>query len=131
MKTSVLLTVGLVAVLAQASAYGQGTELKVTGKIPFPFTVGRTALPAGQYDFVRETGEPVIRVLAGRKEVAVVPILTRLAGSMHTTPQDSHLVFDVAGNVHTLSEIWIPEDDGYMLASTKGEHQHKVVNIPR
>jgi hypothetical protein len=50
---------------------------------------------------------------------------------MHTTPEDAHIVFDVVGDKHMLSEIWIPGEDGYLLLATKGKHGHKVINIPR
>jgi hypothetical protein len=63
------------------------------------------------------------------KEGAIVPILTRMASSIHTTAEDSHLTFDVVGDTYLLSEIWIPTEDGYLLQMTKGPHTHKVVNV--
>ena len=130
MKRSVAMALSLVAFLALTSGYAQ-MQLRVFGNIPFPFTVGTKALPAGQYDFVRDGEAPDIRVVAAGKNVARVPIVTRLAGAIHTTPKDTHLVFDKVGDTRLLSEIWVPGQDGYLLSSTKGPHEHDVVDVPR
>ncbi len=99
MKTKIMLTVSLIALLAVTSGYGQQwSSLKV--KIDFPFTVEGKVLPAGEYEFVRDNSAPVFRVTDGAKNGTLAPILTRIAGAMHTTPQDAHLVFDVVGDTH-------------------------------
>jgi hypothetical protein len=129
-KRSVVMAMSLIAFLAVTSGYAQTTTM-VTGKIAFPFTAGGKALPAGQYDFVRDGAGPTIRVVSAGKNMALVPIITRMSGAIHTTPNDSHIVFDKVGDKYALSEIWIPGQDGYMLSSTKGEHGHAVVDVPR
>ena len=63
------------------------------------------------------------------KNSTLVPILTQLAGAMHTTPQDAHVVFDVVDGTHYLSEIWMPGEDGYLVLATKGKHEHRLINI--
>ena len=130
MKRSVVMAMSLIAFLAVTSGYAQ-TPTLVTGKIAFPFMAGGKALPAGDYEFIREGTTPTIRVVSGGKNVALVPIITRLSGAIHTTPKDSHVVFDKMGDKYTLSEIWSPGQDGYMLASTKGPHEHAVLDVPR
>lgn len=129
MKRSIVMAMSLIAFLAVTSGYAQAQTM-VTAKIPFTFTVGTSALPAGQYDFVRDSTTG-IRVVGGGKNIALVPVITRLSGAIHNTPKDSHIVFDKVGDNHWLSEIWIPGQDGYMLMSTKGEHTHDVVDVPR
>jgi len=129
MKTKIMLTVSLIALLAVASGYGQQSTLKA--KIDFPFTVEGKVLPAGQYDFVLEGMSAVFRVTDGDKNSVLAPFITRLAAEMHATPQDAHLVFDKVGDTYLLSEIWIPGEDGYLLLATKGPHTHKVINIQR
>jgi hypothetical protein len=124
------MAMSLIAFLAVTSGYAQ-TQMMVTGKIAFPFTVGAKTLPPGQYEFVCDAATPVIRVVSGNKNVALAPIITRLAGAMHTTPKDSHIVFDKVGDIYSLSEIWVPGQDGYMLLATKGQHEHAVVDVPR
>jgi len=129
-KRRVVMAMSLIAFLAVTSGYAQNLMM-VTGKVTFPFMAGSKALPAGQYEFVRDGAAPAIRVVSGGKNVALVPIITRLSGAIHTTPKDSHIVFDKMGDKYTLSEIWIPGQDGYMLWSTKGEHAHAVIDVPR
>jgi hypothetical protein len=58
-------------------------------------------------------------------------VQTRLGAAIHTTKQDSHIVFDKVGEVYTLSEVWIPGTDGWLLFSTKGKHEHKTIDVPR
>ena len=130
MKRSVVMALSLIAFLAVTSGYAQA-QVMVTGKIAFPFTVGAKTLPPGQYDFVRDASASVIRVVSGNKNMALATIITRLAGAIHTTPKDSHIVFDKVGDTYMLSEIWVPGQDGYMLLSTKGQHEHAVVDVPR
>jgi hypothetical protein len=129
-KTKIMLTAGLIALLAVMSGYGQQSgQPSLKAKIDFPFTVEGQVLPAGQYEFVRDNKALVFRVQGEGKNYTLAPILTRIAGEMHTTPQDAHLVFDVVGDTHLLSEIWIPAEDGYLMLATKGQHGHKVINV--
>jgi hypothetical protein len=117
----------LVAMLAS----GQERSL-AKGNIPFAFSVENKVFPAGNYQFAESSDAQVIDVRSPDKKVsAVVPILTRLAGGMHTTPEDCHIVFDKVGETYTLSEIWVPGEDGFMLHMTKGKHEHRITNIPK
>lgn len=130
MKLRSVLLSSVLTVLGVWSANGQSLALKA--KIPFEFTVGGKVLPAGQYEFTTEKNSAVVRVKNPVKNTAVVvPVITRLAGEEHTTPQDSHFVFDTVGNTRILSEIWPVSGDGFMLAATKTRHQHSVVNVPK
>jgi hypothetical protein len=129
-KRRLVMAMSLIAFLAVTSGYAQNLMM-VTGKITFPFMAGGKALPAGQYEFVRDGTASAIRVVSGGKNLALVPIITRLSGAIHTTPTDSHIVLDKMGDKYTLSEIWIPGMDGFMLSSTKGEHGHAVIDVPR
>ena len=130
MKRSVVITMSLAVLLVLASGYAQAQTL-VSGKIGFSFTAGSKALPAGQYEFVFDSAKSVIRVVSGGKHLALLPVITRLSKTMHTTPKDSHIVFDRAGQTPLLSEIWVPGQDGFLLANTKGQHEHDVVDVAR
>lgn len=127
MRTKVLGTACLFALLV-VSASAQTT---VRANIPFAFTAAGKVLPAGQYEFLRQANDTTIRVTGSAKgSSAVAMVVTRLAASIHTTPQDAHVVFDKVGEQHFLSEIWIPGVDGFLLYSTKGKHEHEVVDVP-
>lgn len=84
MKTKIILTVCLDALVAVISVYGQ--TLSAKAKIDFPFSVEGKVLPAGQYEFVRDASATVFRVNGEGGNSTLVPILTRLAGDLHATP---------------------------------------------
>ena len=129
MKIKLLLTLSLFALLAITLAYGQ--SLKVSANIPFAFIASGKTLPAGAYEFIPNSDEPMKIAGPGKNASVLAPVLTRLGGAIHTTKQDSHIVFDKVGEVYTLSEVWIPGTDGWLLSSMKGKHEHRTVDVPR
>ena len=78
-----------------------GQSLIVEATIPFAFNVEGKVLPAGQYEFTP-------------------------AANLATL-----IVFDKVGDVFTLSEIWVPGLDGFMLHMTKEAHEHRIVNVSK
>lgn len=130
MRTKILVTISLLTLLGVTYAYAQG--LSARANIPFQFTASGKVLPAGQYDFTREANDEAIRVAAVGKGPSVIAVaITRLGAGIHNTPQDSHIVFDKIGETYTLSEVWFPGVDGFMLHITKEKHEHRMVNVPR
>ncbi len=128
MKTKAMLTLSILGLLVAGIAYGQVPSLNA--KIPFAFTVGNRTLPAGQYQF-KETEDARNISIVGKGVSAYAEVFTRLAASMHTTPKDAHIVFDKAGDTYTLAEVWLPNEDGYVLNVTKGKHEHRVLDVPK
>ena len=120
-----ILSILLLAVFASA----QGPSPIVKAKIPFAFSVQGKVLSAGEYEFTESTKQAMS--VRGSGGVAFAPIITRLAAGIHTTPQDSHNVFDKVGDSHILSEIWVPGEDGFMLHTTKEKHEHRILDIPK
>ncbi len=45
----------------------------------------------------------------------------------HDKDADPELVFDKIGTKLELSEVWLPNQDGFLLLATKGRHEHAVV----
>ncbi len=132
MKPKILLPISLVALLAVILGSVRAAE-GCRAKIPFQFTVERTSLPAGEYDFVPSPDNGTIRVTTagkGKSGAADALVVTRLAQGIHTTSQDAHIVFDKVGEIYILSELWFPGFDGYLVHSTKEKHEHKIINVP-
>ena len=126
-KTLMMLTASILLVAAFAS----GQELIVANaKIPFAFSVAGKVLPAGEYNFVNDPINAITVSSIDKKVTAVVPIVTYLDKEMHTTPKDSHVVFDKIGNAYILAEIWVPGFDGLVLDIIKEKHTHQIINIP-
>ncbi len=125
-----MLVMGLVALLAVGYGLaGQSPARVLKAKIDFAFTAGTKALPAGEYEISLVGDNQVVKIQGAGKNVEMVNVITRMSGGIHTTPNDAHLVFDVVGMDHFLSEVWIPGEDGYLLHAAKGAHTHKVINI--
>lgn len=128
MKLKMILPATLFILLAAMIGYGQPYALKA--KIDFSFTVEGKVLPAGQYDFFRDSLATAFRMTDG-KNSALIPVITRLAIPLYPPPQEPYLVFDVVEGKYLLAEIWLPGDDGYLTAMTKDKHVHKIVPMKR
>jgi hypothetical protein len=127
MKLRMFLAAAVVGGLCLVSGYGQLESIRAT--IDFPFIAAGKTLPAGQYEFSRDTRTLVIHVQGEGADAALVPVLTLLAGAIHTTPEDAHIVFDKVGDTYILSELWLRGEDGFLLALTEGPHEHKVIDV--
>lgn len=125
MKFRILLIAGFFAVLAVTAVFGQPSAVKA--QIGFPFTVEGKVLPSGTYDFVRDEVAGIFKVSDEKGNEVAAPIHTRLAAAAHAVPANSLVVFDKLGGTYVLAEIWIPGQDGYVLAITKGKHEHMIV----
>ena len=123
------LVIGVLLTVATITfAYGESWEIKAN--IPFQFTAGKSVLPAGDYQFIPDPQLGTIRIETAKRAAAVVHVVTRLGGGIHTTAIDAHAVFDKVGNTYTLSEIWLPDEDGFLVHTTNGPHEHHIVNVP-
>jgi hypothetical protein len=130
MKTKILLIACGIALFASISGWTQVDKfLRV--EVPFAFTVGERELPAGRYDFSREPLNNAIKVtsVSGGPSSSCL-VKARVWSGIHTTPRDSHLVFDQEGDKYTFSELWIPGTDGFLLYIGKGERKYKVIAVP-
>jgi hypothetical protein len=125
-KVRVLAFAALLTMTMTAISYGQGG---IRVNVPMAFNISGKVLPAGNYVFSPTNGSKSITV-AGVKDSATALVLTRLATEIHTTPKDSHIVFDKIGEDYFLSEIWIAGSDGFVLRTTEESHTHKVLNAP-
>jgi|WetSurMetagenome_2_1015567.scaffolds.fasta_scaffold66612_3 hypothetical protein len=126
MKIRILVVAGTLALLAASAVYAQTLSVDV----PFGFTAAGTQFPSGHYQFTPASGNRSVRIDGPENHKAIAQVLTRLAGAIHTTPKDAHVVFDKVETQYFLSEIWIPQQDGYDMYNTKAKHEHKVIDVP-
>jgi hypothetical protein len=110
----------LVGLAATASAQSGGTV-----KIDFPFVAGPTQCPAGAYTFDTGGGRVTLRSTDPKGATAVMMVITRLG--RHDKDVEPELVFDRVNKQLLLSEIWLPNQDGYLVLSTTGDHEHRVL----
>ncbi len=100
---------------------------KVVVEVPFEFTAGNQNLPAGTYHFIEPTsGMNSLTIRnAASGESFMVPVITRLSRKNGDAPA---VVFDKVGDMHYLSEVYIPGMDGFHLPGHPGKHEHVTVN---
>ncbi|MCX6577680.1 MAG: hypothetical protein NTV82_14970 [Candidatus Aminicenantes bacterium] len=134
MKRLIALAVGILVfafIAGGTVAYAQGTF-----KIPFKFEAGGKKLPSGEYWVAQNgDGQLTLRQESTGKEFQI-PFVKRLA--QPTPPVEApQLVFDMVGNFepsyteymtdYVLAEVWLVGEEGFLVHTTKGAHQHKTI----
>ena len=96
--------------------------------IRFEFAAAGKDLPAGSYrvTMAKDKTGHVELVLFGKGTETHVPVVTRLA-PLGGTINSTKLVFDSVDGGRTLSEVWLPSFDGFLVHATEGEHKHEVL----
>jgi hypothetical protein len=46
---------------------------------------------------------------------------------MAPPPGEAHVVFEKEGDAYILSEIWLPDEDGWLVYPTTGQHMRRTV----
>ena len=116
----------LAVLLGMTVAYGQ--EPVMTAKIDFSFGVPGKTLPAGDYTISYSSTNQSLLVIRGvppNKEDAVMTVITRI--TQMGSSNESRLVFDKVGDKDFLSEVWFPDEDGFLIMGTPEKHTHAVV----
>jgi hypothetical protein len=127
MKTKILLMASVIGLLAASFGFAQVDQL-IRVNVPFSFMVGKKALPAGEYNFAPNSLNEAIEVTPAKKgeSGADAIVLTQLASEVQNVGS-GHVVFDRIGNTYFLSEVWIPEMDGFLVNAPKVKHTHRVI----
>ena len=130
------LAVLTVAVAAHVAVAATPVQAQSAFKVPFNWESGGKKFAAGNY-VVTKTGDNQVtfqQVATGKD--SVLPLLEKLkpAEPPATEPQ---LVFDEVGNfepsyteyftVYVLAEVWLSDQEGYLIHTTKGAHKNRTV----
>ena len=117
-KTTLLASLGLLAGLAVAPAYGQVWSVRVKVKVPFKFVVANKTLPEGEYLLSSDRDEVFVQDSEG-KRVAVV--LTNAVGG-RTVGKTGEVVFECYTDLCFLFQLWTPgQDTGRELLRSRSE----------
>ncbi len=112
-----LMTLGLGAAVAPP----QAAETVVVADIPFAFTVEKTTLPAGRYEFSQAYDQPWEWTVADAKGAVKVIFETEPAPRL-SPPKAYELGFDVVGGKYFLNYVWLAsESDGFYVPMVKAE----------
>jgi len=122
-------TVGPGGALAQyANPKGEPLEPQVLN-VSFPFQVSDNILPAGIYS-IEQPKADVLVLRSARGDVVEMPVLVRVA-KLSPPLTESKVIFDRFGDSYYISEIWVPDRDGFVVGGTKEVHTHHAVKIYR
>ena len=100
---------GLLVLLTFASALGQSDRQTII-HIPFNFSVGEKAFPAGKYVIERNRKDSdTVWVIKRKDNVGKAMLLTRPVRA-NETQQDTRLVFRQYGDLYFLAEFWTAGD---------------------
>jgi hypothetical protein len=113
-------TLSFLALLARVALYAQSSGIMIAN-IPFNFSVGKTALPAGEY-IVRPIS-PVALLIQSEKSAARVIVMTMPVQAKKSLAVGK-LVFNRYGDQYFLSKVW-PSDNrtGRELSSSRLERE--------
>jgi hypothetical protein len=122
MRNRSFATLGLLALLAAVSAFGQQ---RLTADIPFEFHLANTVMPAGHYDVTLSAPDmqgvlSVDCVTCSARAFA----LTHKVGGGYSASTEGRLVFDKYGDTYFLSQVWSPGyAQGGALPTSKTERE--------
>ena len=125
LKVSFILAVMALCLGGGARAFAQQS---VTANIPFDFVVSGKTHNAGAYDMRVINNDQTIEFKGPSRNGGFVEVMTRIAGpEIHGS--EGRLVFDHVGNVYYLSEIWLPDQEGFLVYAAKEPHTHHAVKL--
>jgi len=131
------LAVWAVAVTALALVAGAPRAFaQDTFKVTFPFQIGDTKLPKGDYSVVQKDDAHIsLKQEATGKEFQI-PFTKRLPQPSPALAEPQ-LVFDMVGNFapsyteyvtdYVLAEVWLQGADGFLVHVTKGAHKTQTI----
>ena len=129
---SMLLTLA-VAIVGTGIASAQYTNPKGEPLEPqvlavtFPFQVADKILPAGVYS-IEQPSADVLVLRSAKGDVVQMPVILRVA-KLSPPLTESKVIFDKFGDSFYISEIWVPDRDGFVVGGTKEVHTHHAVKI--
>jgi hypothetical protein len=130
-----LLHIGYVVAAFVIGVAGFGTTINAQNakaaraNIEFAFVAAGTEMPAGTYEFEVVSGQVVLRSQSGKLNPIMMPVITRLG--RHDNDTDPELIFDKVGGKFLLSELWLPDLDGFLVLNTPVDHEHRVLGGSR
>jgi hypothetical protein len=103
MKRQALSIVSLLSLVLMGSAVAQ--SIQVRADVPFDFSVGSTALPAGTYD-VSAISEASHTLLVRARDGSASTIVSSNSATRMNGADKAKLVFHRYGSQYFLSEVW-------------------------
>jgi hypothetical protein len=106
MKKTFLRITGMLGLAFLAATQTVRAQEPVLVNIPFEFTAGRMALPAGEYRIQKPAVHSTM-LLIQRTDQSAAAIVPSIAAQENAPQTQSKLVFHRYGNRYFLSKVWI------------------------
>ncbi len=98
-----------------------------TADIPFSFIAEGKTYPSGNYEFRLSDSDAVVKIESLKPgHAGFVDVLTRLSSR-----DQPAIVFDVVGNDHFLSELYVPGMDGLAFKAAPAKHTHVTIKTKK
>ncbi len=125
------LVLAICLILGIAMTYAQSSF-----KIPFKFEAGDKSFPPGNYRVSQEKDGMITLRREPEGEEMLLTFVEKLS-QPETPVEEAQLVFDMVGNFepsyteyvtdYLLSEVWMSPKEGFLVLTTKGAHDHKII----
>jgi hypothetical protein len=126
MKKQVLLLASLF-VFSMIAAQTVQAQQSLVVNVPFDFTAGNTALPAGEYS-VQKWGKDATVLLIQRADQSASVIIPTMAAISSERQSESKLVFHRYGDRYFLSQVWTEGNPrGRELSKSKREKEIAII----
>jgi hypothetical protein len=123
------LLMAAVATLVGATSRASAQDI-LEANIPFTFTASGTTHDAGKYEFRVIDDDQTLEFTGPARTGGFIQVMTRLAAPEPFIP-DGRFVFDRVGDTYFLSEMWLPEQEGFLVHAAKERHTHHVVKLQK
>jgi hypothetical protein len=107
----------LALVMALAFALNANAQIKAQANVPFSFTVGEKALPAGGYE-IKDAGMNAVLIQSAHGSAAA---LVTVSATQKSSDQGHKLVFHKYDDRYFLYQVWSGGSRGMELRETKYE----------
>ena len=132
MKNKSLATLGLLALLASASAFGQNGQPRSKVDIPFEFRIGTMVMPAGEYQVSLVFGSysSLLSFDCSRCRAHAFAMTYNVGGG-HNARTEGRLVFNRYGDTYFLAEVWTSGSAvGNAVIKTEAEREIARITPP-
>jgi hypothetical protein len=122
MKTRQVVVLGACALalgLSGSLAWAEGEVNEMVAKVPFAFTVERSQLPAGRYEFLLKGERPT--VVEVRNEASHAEAFTPVLRRYDNHHIHAEAIFDNVGGKQYLSQVRVPGLEGLEVRGASSE----------
>jgi hypothetical protein len=116
---------GLFAAIACSGLHAQNTTVRAS--IPFYFQIGKTRMPAGDYQFRHEHGWLAVQDQSGSHLAAVI---TTVVDHPATPANEAVLQFNRYGQVYFLANIWKGDSDRGRSLPKSAQERELAIHAP-